>query len=89
MTVEHILPRCLGGGSSRTNVAVSHKGCNNARHADDDRRASYIRTFWLRWSQYVQVAPYIPIARVRLVTKKKEPLDKVRGSFDKLRMTNV
>lgn len=78
-TVEHIVPRYLGGGSSRGNTAVSHKACNNARHAQDDRGSAYVRTVWRRWAEYTQVAAYIPIpfGRIRKAAEyeiTEEPL---------------
>lgn len=73
-TVEHIFPRCLGGGNAKVNCSVSHKSCNNARNLDDERSANYLRTMWRQWAQYTQVASYVRIPRIRLVAKSvKKP----------------
>ena len=60
-TVEHVVPRYIGGGNSRSNTSVSHKACNNARQVEEERGAAYARTAWRRWAEYAQVAAYIPI----------------------------
>lgn len=33
-TIEHIIPRSRGGSNSRTNLALSHRECNQAKGSD-------------------------------------------------------
>lgn len=30
-TTEHVVPKCYGGSSTKRNLSISHKGCNNKR----------------------------------------------------------
>ena len=60
-TVEHIVPKYLGGGNAKANTSVSHSSCNNARLAFDDCGSNYARTMWRRWAEFTQVAHYIPL----------------------------